>query len=67
MSKLWSKKDVKLETEEMKMAQIVPELITSFKNRVILDLIHETQEGIKRNRIDRFDYPKDADYKQVKV
>jgi len=49
------------------MIQIVPELIISFENKVILDLIHETQEGIKQNRIDKFDYPKDADYKQVKA
>ncbi len=47
MSKLWSKNDVKLETEEMKLKVIVPELIVSFKNRKVLDLIKETQDEIK--------------------
>lgn len=47
MSKLWSKNEVKLETEEMKLKVIVPELIVSFKNRKVLDLLKDTQEEIK--------------------
>lgn len=47
MSKVWDKKDVKLETEEMKLKVIVPELIISFKNKKLLDLINETQESIR--------------------
>ncbi|MBN2486603.1 MAG: DNA primase [Bacteroidales bacterium] len=47
MSKLWSKKDVQLETEEMKLKDIVPELIISFKNRKVLQLINETHSEIK--------------------
>jgi DNA primase len=47
MSTLWSKNDVKLETEEMKLKVIVPELVTSFKNKKLLDLLSETQEEIK--------------------
>ncbi len=46
MSVLWSKNDVKLETEEMKLKVIVPELVTSFKNKKLLDLLSETQEQI---------------------
>lgn len=47
MSALWSKNDVKLETEEMKLKDIIPELVTSFKNRKLLDLLAETQEEIR--------------------
>jgi DNA primase len=47
MSSLWTKNDVKLETEEMKLKVIVPELVTSFKNKKLLDLLTETQEEIK--------------------
>jgi DNA primase len=47
MSKIWSKKDVTLETEEMKLKLVVPELIISFKNRIVLDLIRETHDEIK--------------------
>ncbi len=46
MSVLWSKNDVQLETEEMKLKVIVPELVTSFKNKKLLDLLSETQEQI---------------------
>jgi DNA primase len=47
MSKIWSKNDVKLETEEMKLKEIIPEHIISFKNRKVMDMIKETQEEIK--------------------
>lgn len=47
MSALWSKNDVKLETEEMKLKVIIPELVTSFKNKKLLDLLAETQEEIR--------------------
>jgi DNA primase len=47
MSAVWSKNDVKLETEEMKLKDIVPELVISFKNKKVLDLLAETQEEIK--------------------
>jgi DNA primase len=47
MSKLWSKNEVKLETEEMKLKVIVPELIVSFKNQKVLDLLKDTQDEIK--------------------
>lgn len=47
MSKIWSKNDIKLETEEMKLKIIIPEHIISFKNRKVMDMIKETQEEIK--------------------
>lgn len=47
ISKIWSKNEVKLETEEMKLKEIVPELIISFKNQKVLEMIKETQEEIK--------------------
>lgn len=47
MSALWSKNDVKLETEEMKLKIIVPELVTSFKNKKLLDMLAETQDEIR--------------------
>ena len=48
MSKVWSKNEVKLETEEMKLKDIIPELVLSFKNQKLLDLLKETQDGIKQ-------------------
>lgn len=47
MSDLWTKNDVKLETEEMKLKVIIPELVTSFKNKKLLDLLSETQDEIR--------------------
>jgi DNA primase len=46
MSKVWSKAEVKLETEEMKLKDIIPELVLSFKNQKLLDMLKETQEDI---------------------
>lgn len=46
MSKIWSKNEVKLETEEMKLKDIIPELIVSFKNKKVLDMIKESQEEL---------------------
>lgn len=46
MSEVWSKNDVKLETEEMKLKEIVPELILSFKNQKLMEMLKETQEEI---------------------
>lgn len=55
MSVLWSKHDVKLETEEMKLKSIVPELVTSFKNKKLHLLLSETQDEIQsaQDRHDR--------------
>lgn len=47
MSKIWSRNSAKFETEEMKLKEIVPELVTSFKNKKMLEMIRETQEEIK--------------------
>ncbi len=47
MSKVWSKAEVKLETEEMKLKDIVPELVLSFKNQKLMVMLKETQDEIK--------------------
>lgn len=47
MSKVWSKAEVKLETEEMKLRDIVPELVLSFKNQKLMVMLKETQDEIK--------------------
>jgi DNA primase len=46
MSKIWSKNNVKFETEEMKLKIIVPELVVSFKNQKMMEMIRETQDEI---------------------
>lgn len=47
MSKVWSKAEVKLETEEMKLKDIVPELVLSFKNRKLMVMLKDTQDEIR--------------------
>lgn len=47
MSKVWSKAEVKLETEEMKLKEIVPELVLSFKNQKLMVMLKETQDEIR--------------------
>lgn len=44
MSVFWSKNDVKLETEEMKLKVVANKFVTAFKNKKVLDLIKETQD-----------------------
>jgi DNA primase len=46
ISKIWSKNNVKFESEEMKLKEIVPELVISFKNKKMLEMIRETQDEI---------------------
>ncbi|MBN2348301.1 MAG: DNA primase [Bacteroidales bacterium] len=47
LSKIWQKNDNHIETEEMKLNEIVPETIKAFKNKRVLNLIRETQHEIK--------------------
>ncbi len=47
LSKIWSKHDNHIETEDMKLREIVPEIIKAFKNKRVLNLIRETQQQIK--------------------
>jgi DNA primase len=46
LSKIWKKNDVLQATEEMKLKEMVPELVMAFKNKKVLELIKETQEEI---------------------
>jgi DNA primase len=48
LSAIWRKNEVLHETEDMKLREIVPELVIAFKSRKVIDLIKETQEEIKK-------------------
>ena len=43
LSKIWQKNENFVETEDMKLKEIVPETVLAFKNKKVIDLIHETQ------------------------
>ncbi|MBN1599083.1 MAG: DNA primase [Bacteroidales bacterium] len=47
LSDIWKKNDVRYESEDMKLKEIVPEFVLVFKNSKIVELIKETQEEIK--------------------
>ena len=47
LSKIWEKHDNFIETEDMKLKEIVPEAINAFKNKKVLDMIKETQKKLK--------------------
>jgi DNA primase len=47
LSKIWAKHDNYVETEDMKLRDIVPEAIKAFKNKKVLDMIKETQKQLK--------------------
>jgi len=46
LSKIWKKNDVLQATEDMKLKELVPGLVMSFKNKKVISLIKETQEEI---------------------
>lgn len=46
LSTIWRKNEVLQETEEMKLREIVPEIVMAFKNKKVMELIRETQEEI---------------------
>jgi DNA primase len=46
LSAIWRKHEVLQQTEDMKLKEIVPELVMAFKNRKVIDLIRETQDEI---------------------
>lgn len=48
LSKIWRKNEVLAQTEEMKLSEIVPEVVIAFKNKKVLDLIKLTQDEIIR-------------------
>ena len=47
LSKIWQKNENFIETEDMKLKEIVPETVLAFKNKKVMQLIRETQEQIK--------------------
>ena len=47
LSKIWKKHDNLVETEDMKLKEIVPETINAFKNQKVLALIKDTQKQLK--------------------
>jgi DNA primase len=47
LSKIWAKHDNYVETEDMKLKEIVPEAVNAFKNKKVLDMIKETQKKLK--------------------
>ncbi len=47
ISKIWSRHDNHLETEEMKLSQIIPKTILSFKRRKIEKILQKTSEELK--------------------
>lgn len=48
LSTIWRKNDVLHATDDLKLKEIVPELVMAFKNRKVLDLLKETQDEIVR-------------------
>ncbi len=47
LSKIWARHDNYVETEDMKLKEIVPETVKAFKNKKVLDMIKETQKMLK--------------------
>jgi DNA primase len=48
LSTIWRKNEVLTPTAEMRLSEIVPEIVLAFKNRKVMDLIKETQEEINK-------------------
>ena len=46
LSSIWRKNEVLPQTEDMKLREIVPELVMAFKNKKVIDMLKETQEAI---------------------
>ena len=46
LSEIWKKKEAYVETENMKLQEIVPEAINAFKNQKVLTLIKEVEEQL---------------------
>ena len=47
LSKIWQKNENFVETEDMKLKEIVPETVLAFKNKKVMQLIRETHEQLK--------------------
>ena len=47
ISKIWSKHESYIETEEMKLKEVIPEILIAFKNKKIMITIKKIQEALK--------------------
>ena len=47
LSKIWEKHETYVETEDMKLKEIVPETVDAFKNHKVVTLIKETQQQLR--------------------
>ena len=47
ISKIWSKHESYIETEEMKLKEVIPEILIAFKNKKIMITIKKIQEELK--------------------
>ncbi len=47
LSKIWERHETFVETEDMKLKEVVPETVNAFKNNKVVTLIKETQQKIR--------------------
>ena len=47
ISTIWRKNEVLRATDDMKLHEIVPQLVMAFKNKKVIDMIRNTQEEIR--------------------
>ncbi|MBN2213416.1 MAG: DNA primase [Bacteroidales bacterium] len=47
LSKIWEKHETFVETEDMRLKEIVPETVNAFKNKKVVALIKETQQQLR--------------------
>ncbi|MBN1951106.1 MAG: DNA primase [Bacteroidales bacterium] len=50
LSTIWKKNEVLTQTEDMRLKEIVPEIVIAFKNKKVLDMIRHTQEDINKSQ-----------------
>ena len=47
LSKIWERHETFVETEDMKLKEVVPETVNAFKNKKVVSLIKETQQKLR--------------------
>jgi DNA primase len=52
ISTIWRKNEVLRATDDMKLNEIVPQLVMAFKNKKLMDMIRDTQEEIRNAQND---------------
>lgn len=53
LSSIWRKNEVLPETEDLKLREIVPEIVMAFKSKKVIDLLRETLEEIVQAQKDK--------------